>query len=121
HEYTRDHTRLLTRAIEWDKRQQNNSYLLKGEEIDKAESWQVQASGKDPAPTELQLAYVLQSRKQQRTQQRRITASIGVLLVLAVIAAVYAVFKANEARINAEAAHSSALASAALQPGNEEI
>jgi WD40 repeat protein len=121
HEHTRNHTRLLTRAIEWDKRQRNYSYLLKGEEIDKAESWQVNASGKNPAPTELQLAYVLESRKQQRTQQRRITASIGVLLVLAVIAAVYAVFKANEARISAEAAHSSALASAALQPGNEEI
>jgi WD40 repeat protein len=121
HDHARQHTRLLTRAIEWEKRQRENSYLLKGTEIDQAESWQVQASVKIPAPTELQLKYILDSRKQQRTQQRRITMIVGVLMVLAVIAAGYAAFQTYQANIAAQVNHSNALASAALQPGNEDI
>ncbi|HEX2996985.1 MAG TPA: hypothetical protein VHP14_19340, partial [Anaerolineales bacterium] len=116
-----EHTRLLTRAIEWDKRQHENSYLLKGAEIDRAEGWQVKATGKQPAATEMQLDYILRSRKQQRIQQRRFTISIGVLLVLAVIAGVYAVDQAIKANISAQISQSNALASAALQPGNEDI
>lgn len=121
HDHARTHTRLLTRAIEWEKREHERSYLLTGTEIDQAEGWQVQASSKSPAPTELQLSYILDSRKQQRIQQRRFTISIGVLLVLAVVTGVYAVFQAYHARISAEIAHSNALASAALEPDNQDI
>ncbi len=121
YELASEHTRVLLRAIEWDKNQRNNSYLLKGAEIDKAERWQMKAIGKDPAPTELQSEHIFTSRKQQRKQHQQITAAIGALLALAVIAAVFAIFQARAARISAEIAHSNALASAALQPGNEEI
>lgn len=121
YEHAREHTRLLTRAIEWDKRQHENSYLLKGAEIDRAEGWQVKATGKQPAATEMQLDYILRSRKQQRIQQRRFTITIGVLLVLAVIAGIYAVDQAIKANISAQISQSNALASAALQPGNEDI
>jgi len=120
HTHTREHTRLLTRAIEWEKRQKGSGFLLSGAEIDQAEAWQVQSASKSPAPTELQLEYVLISRTQQRKQQQRVVVAIGVLLVLAVIAAIYAVFQANEARISEQIAHSESLASAALQAGNEE-
>ncbi|HEX2996057.1 MAG TPA: WD40 repeat domain-containing protein, partial [Anaerolineales bacterium] len=121
YEHAREHTRLLTRAIEWDKRQHENSYLLKGAEIERAEGWQVKATGKQPAATEMQLDYILRSRKQQRIQQRRFTITIGVLLVLAVIAGIYAVDQAIKANISAQISQSNALASAAVQPGNEDI
>lgn len=121
HEHARTHTRLLTRAIEWEKREHERSYLLKGAEIDQAEGWQVEASTKSPAPTELQLNYILDSRKQQRIQQRRLTISISVLLVLAVITGIFAVYQTYRARESAEIAHSNALASAALQPDNQDI
>jgi len=120
HQHSREHTRLLTRAINWEKQEKSNGFLLSGAEIDHAEAWQVQAAAKTPAPTELQLEYVLTSRKNQRQQQKRVTTVIGVLLVLAVIAAIYAVFQANAARINEQIAHSESLAAAALQAGNEE-
>lgn len=121
HEHARTHTRLLTRAIEWEKREHEKSYLLTGTEIDQAEGWQVQASMKSPSPTELQLNYIFDSRKQQRIQQRRFTISIGVLLVLAVITGVYAVYQAYQANISAQINYSNSLASAALQSGNEDI
>jgi WD40 repeat protein len=93
YDHVREHTRLLLRALDWDKNQQGKSYLLKDVEIDKAEHWQVAGINKTPAPTELQGHYILTSRTYQRQQQRRFMAVIGVLLALAVLAAVMAIFQ----------------------------
>ncbi len=135
YEHSREHTRLLLRAIEWDKRQKNPSYVLKGAEIEKAEGWQMTAVAKNPSPTSLQSEYIHTSRKIQRRQQQRFMGVIGVLLVLAAIAAVVALFQAGEARRqegialtalaqsrrDEEIAQSHALSAAAQQPGNEPI
>lgn len=135
YEHSREHTRLLLRAIEWDKRQKNASYTLRGAEIEKAEGWQMAATSKDPSPTSLQSEYILSSRKIQRRQQQRFMGVIGVLLVLAALAAVFALIQAGEARRqedialgaladaqrNAEIAHSRSLAAAAYLPGNDEF
>ncbi|MCP4142944.1 MAG: TIR domain-containing protein [Chloroflexi bacterium] len=114
YENAREHTRILLRAIDWEKHGGNRSYYLKGKEIDKAEAWQVQAINKDPLPIELQGEYILNSRKYQRKQRQRITIAISILLVLVVIAG-------SIAYIQGRISHSQALASAALQPGNEDI
>ena len=114
YENMREHTRILLRAIDWEKHASQRSYLLKGKEIDKAEAWQVQAINKEPLPTELQGQYILNSRKNQRKQRQRITVAISVLLVLVVIAGALAY-------IQGRISHSQALASAALQPGNENV
>jgi WD40 repeat protein len=121
YEHSREHTRILLRAIDWDKGQKNNSYLLKGAEIEKAERWQMNAASKDPTPTALQTEYVIISRKQQRKQQQQITAVISVLMVLAVIAGIVAIFQAKAARLNEDIAHSDKLASIALQNGSEDL
>ena len=97
YEHTREHTRLLLRAIDWQKNQEGKSYLLKDAEIDKAERWQVAAIAKNPTPTELQGEYVLTSRSYQRQQQRRLMAVIGILLGFAVLAAIVAGFQWNSA------------------------
>nr|MCU0514765.1 toll/interleukin-1 receptor domain-containing protein [Anaerolineae bacterium] len=70
--HIREHTRLLLRALDWDKHQRNGSFLLNGTEIEKAESWQVAASSKDPVPTQLHGEYILLSRRRQRQQQQRL-------------------------------------------------
>ncbi len=111
---SREHTRILLRALDWDKHERNKSYLLKGTEIDKAENWQVKAINKDPSPTELQSEYILDSRTNQRHQRQRLTIAIGALLVMVVIGGIMAY-------IQGRISHSQALASAALQPGNENI
>lgn len=121
YEYSSSHTHELLRAMDWEKNQRNNGYLLKGAELEKAERWQVNATGKSPAPTELQAEHIFASRKNQQQQQRTITLTIGFLLILAIAAAGFAGYQANMARIAAELAQSNALASAALQPGNEKI
>ncbi|MBK9925525.1 MAG: TIR domain-containing protein [Anaerolineales bacterium] len=93
YEHAREHTRLLLRAIDWQKNQQGKSYLLKDAEIDKAERWQVSGIGKNPAPNELQGEYILTSRTHHRQQQRRLMAGIGILLAFAVFAAIVAGFQ----------------------------
>jgi WD40 repeat protein len=93
YEHAREHTRLLLRAIDWQKNQQGKSYLLKDAEIDKAERWQVSAIGKNPASSELHGEYILTSRSYQRQQQRRLMAGIGILLAFAVFAAIVAGFQ----------------------------
>ena len=100
YEHAREHTRLLLRAIDWQKNEKNNSYLLKDDEIGKAERWQVAAIGKNPAPTELQGEYILASRAYQRKYQRRLTLVFGILMVFAVFAAIFAGMQWNAADRN---------------------
>lgn len=69
YDHSREHTRLLVRAIDWQKNDKGKGYLLKGAELEKAERWQVAAAGKDPAPTELHGEYILASRKDATHRQ----------------------------------------------------
>ncbi|HRL14280.1 MAG TPA: toll/interleukin-1 receptor domain-containing protein, partial [Aggregatilineales bacterium] len=110
-EHTRDHTRLLTRALEWDNRERDTSYLLDGVGIDQAEHWLAQAADKDPEVTELQVAYILASREAERQQQQQnrqrlqlFIGALGVLLIVALIAAMGAVDGQNRANANAATA-----------------
>ncbi|WP_204151648.1 TIR domain-containing protein [Leptolyngbya sp. CCY15150] len=61
-EHLRAHTRLLLRAIEWDEKGRKESLLLRDDELTNAEQWLSQCDGKNPQPTELQQAYVVNSR-----------------------------------------------------------
>ena len=120
YDYVREHTRLLLRAIDWDKAQRAKSLLLKDAEIEKAEHWQVAAINKNPAPTALHGEYVLLSRTVQRQQQRRLMAVIGVMLAFAVVAAIFAGFQWNSANLSASTAVA-AKNEALTQQANAEI
>src|SRR5215831_2152501 len=61
--WVRAHTRLLTRAIEWDANGRNNSFVLRGEDLRAAEQWLAQAPTKKQAnPTALQGEYLAYAR-----------------------------------------------------------
>jgi hypothetical protein len=62
-DWLHEHTRLLTRAIEWDKSGRDNSFALRGSDLRRAEEWQVKAWDKEPKLTLLQQEYILASRK----------------------------------------------------------
>lgn len=61
--YVRNHTRLLTRALEWQQEGEDPSFLLRGKDLNQAELWLQQAAQKQPGPTELQVQYITTSRK----------------------------------------------------------
>ena len=88
-DWVRAHTRLLVKALEWDRQQRDKSYLLRGRDLREAEAWLTQSDQKEPKPTEIQGAYVASSRK---AQTRRLSLMLGAvtagLITAMVLAAV---------------------------------
>lgn len=97
-EHVRAHTRLLTRAREWDVHQRETSYLLSGEDLRAAESWLVTAATLDPQPTPLQVAYVQTSRQRETRRTRNLLIGVSVALVVTVALAVlsFGLFQRSE-------------------------
>jgi WD40 repeat protein len=60
-DYVRTHTRLLVRALEWDRNGQDSSYLLRGADLDRANHYLAQGKDQEPRPTALHHQYVIAS------------------------------------------------------------
>jgi len=87
------HTRLFNRAKEWDAKGRNDSYLVRGNDLQDAEAFISEgAAGKEPAPTKLHTEYVKASQAYAVKVRRRnqiIAAVVGVaLLTLSIFALV---------------------------------
>jgi WD40 repeat protein len=97
-EWVHAHTRLLTRAIEWERKGKNSSFLLRGVDLRAAEQWLAQAdTDKECQPTALQTKYIIARRKGAATRQRIALGAVSFGLVIAVILAVVALFAQGEA------------------------
>lgn len=82
YEWVQAHTRLVTRAIEWARRDKNNSLLLQGDDLQNAEHWLESAGDSQPQPTPLQIEYIQASRRNANQRQRSVM--IATLVALAV-------------------------------------
>jgi len=92
------HTRLLTRAIEWNANGKNNSFVLRGEDLRSAEQWLAEAGAqKDRQPTALQTEYIVASRKAAARRQRITLGAVTFGFVVAIALAVMAFFARQEA------------------------
>ncbi len=79
YEWAATHRRLQVKALEWERNNNENSFLLRGKDLQDAEAQLNVNSEKDPHPTGLQLEYVAQSTKlqaeeleQQRQKEQQI-------------------------------------------------
>jgi hypothetical protein len=97
-DHVRAHTRILTKAREWEEHKENNSYLLAGVDIDDAEAWLAKSGNKEPLPTTLQTEYILASRKAQRARQRQLLIGVSVALVISIGLAILSLFLFNDAQ-----------------------
>ncbi len=59
--HTKQHTRLLVRAREWQENNDDPDLLLHGDELRKAQNWLEFNQDKEPKPTDLQKAYIAAS------------------------------------------------------------
>ena len=108
------HTRLLGRALEWEKEGREGSYLLRGRDLQEAEHWVASQSAKrDPQPTPLQLEYVLAARRAATRRQRILVGAALVAVAVSLGLAFLALFQRNEARREARVALSRQLAAQA--------
>ena len=94
--WVRAHTRLLTRAIEWDANGRNNSFVLRGEDLRSAEQWLAEAGAqKERQPTALQTEYIIASRKAAARRQRITLGAVTFGLVIALVLAALAFYQRN--------------------------
>jgi WD40 repeat protein len=96
YEWTQAHRQLQVKALEWERNNHENGFLLHGEELQDAEIQLVANSSKEPHPTDLQRDYVLKSRQIADRQRRRTTIATS---VAAIIMAALAVFGFVQARL----------------------
>lgn len=97
-EWVRDHTRLLTRAIEWDAERRDDSFVLRGSDLRDAEAWLNRAAPtSDPQPTPLQTQYILASRASTARGQRARLGAVSAGLIIALALAVFAFIQRNDA------------------------
>jgi len=97
--WVRAHTRLLTRAIEWDGNGRNNSFVLRGEDLRSAERWLAEAGAqKERQPTTLQTEYIIASRKAAARRQRFTLGAVSLGFVVAIALAIVAFFAEAKAK-----------------------
>jgi WD40 repeat protein len=102
--HTRQHTRLLVLAGEWNSRNRPNSFLLRGEDLRQAEDWLALTAGKRPEPTELHRIYIHTSRK-AATSFTRLIAGIATFVIIALLGITsFAILKAIDASNQAQIA-----------------
>jgi tetratricopeptide (TPR) repeat protein len=91
-DWVRTHTRLLTRAIEWESKGKNNSFVLRGDDLRSAEQWLAEAPTKTQAkPTALQTEYIIASRKAATRRQRITLGTVTFGFVIAIALAIVAI------------------------------
>ncbi|MEP6895968.1 MAG: TIR domain-containing protein, partial [Chloroflexota bacterium] len=105
------HTELLTRSNEWNTKNRDNGYLLRGSELQSAETWLSQASdNKQPRPTPLQNEYILASRQDDLRRQRRTLIRVSIAMVVSIGLAIAAVISGINALQQSQKALASQLA-----------
>src|SRR4029077_21197913 len=97
-EWVHAHTRLLTRAIEWENKGKNNSFVLRGEDLRSAERWLAEAGAqKERQPTALQTEYILGSRKAAARRQRIVSGAVTFALIVSVVLTIIAFTQRQQA------------------------
>lgn len=128
-DYVRTHTRLQMRALEWEKKDRNDSFLLRGTDLADAEQWLHQSTSQEPEPTSLQSEYISAGRVAETTRQRaeikrqRIALMVVSLGLLAAIASAIIAWQERQEserqRMNAEVTSQSWAAESMLGSGLE--
>jgi WD40 repeat protein len=104
------HARLQVRAGEWERSGRDRSLLLRGNELQEAESWLTAQGSHREAPTALQTEYVLASRRGATRRQRILLGGVLAALAVSLVLGALALLQRNEAISNQKTARSQALA-----------
>jgi formylglycine-generating enzyme required for sulfatase activity len=81
YDWLKAHRRLQVKALEWERADKENGFLLHGRDLEDAEQQISINANKDPRPTDVQRDYVLKSR-QGATRQRRITTGVLAFIIV---------------------------------------
>jgi len=97
--WVRQNTQLLGQALEWESKNKNNSFLLTGTKLQEAERWMAEASGTENREIlPIQAEYISTSRIIATRNQRRLTITMSLLVVAAIIFGIFALISRNQAQ-----------------------
>ncbi|MEK9164845.1 MAG: TIR domain-containing protein, partial [Chloroflexota bacterium] len=120
-DWVRTHTRLLVRAVEWDTKDQDPSFALRGKDLREAETWLTNTADKTPRPTPLHTQYVLAGRQEEARRARLTLLAVTAGLIISVMLGVVAVFQWRQAVLQTQIALSRQLAAQALNLIDDQI
>lgn len=87
-DHLRSHTRLLIKAMEWEREGREPSFLLRGKDLQASEQWLQMAATKQPSPTQLQQDYITTSRKAPYRKPKLAIALLASLFASAIVVGV---------------------------------
>jgi WD40 repeat protein len=108
--WTKEHTRWLLKALEWEREQRDRSFLLRGAELGAAERWLASAADMEPQPTALQTEYTVASRMAATRRQRAFAGASLIVTAVAISLLVFALISRSQAISARNTAQSQALA-----------
>lgn len=98
-EWVSQHTQLLNRAAEWERKNKNNSFLLQGTELEDAEKWMADAArSENRVVLPVQAEFIRSSRQAAVRRQRSLLAGVSAALVISILLSILAVFARNDAK-----------------------
>jgi WD40 repeat protein len=104
-EWVRDHSRLQTRALEWERGSRDRSSLLRGRDLRDADEWLASSPGvRDISPTDAQREFIVASHADSRRRRRRVLAVSGVALIAVAILGTYGWYQTTQAEKQSEEA-----------------
>ncbi len=90
YEWAQIHRRIQVKALEWERAGKENSFLLRGKDLEFAEGQLVVNASKEPKPTDLQREFILKSRKDaarlRRIRNGLLIGAAAVMFVLMLVA-----------------------------------
>jgi len=103
-DWIKTHTRIQVRALEWERKKRDHSFVLRGNDLTEGEQFISGAIGKTPEPTPLQGEYILASRNDATKRQRQTLAGVVAALVISIALGILAFFQRQEAVTQRETA-----------------
>jgi WD40 repeat protein len=101
YDWIKAHTRLQVRALEWDRADEDKSYLLHGTDLQQAEIWLAASEDKQLEPTVTQIRYIQASRREASNRQRRLLMGVGAALIATIVLGILAFLNGQRAEQNA--------------------
>jgi WD40 repeat protein len=108
------HARLIVRSQEWLRNDRDRSFLLRGNDLEGAESWLGEQGSHREGATQVQIEYIVASRRAAVRRQRATLAGVLIALGVSIALAVLALLQRNEAIANQKTATSREFAASAM-------
>lgn len=113
-DWRRAHTRLAVRTAEWARAGQDRSFLLRGSDLESAESWLAEQGSHAETATPEQADYIVRSRRAASRRHRITLSAVATALVIALALAALAWWQRQQAVEQARLATSRELAASSL-------